>query len=371
MMSPVVTKLSTVQDRTVQERNAQDSAATSPFPWPAGSATGIGSMPGDDPAQACAVVFGELPDLPHLPELPGRGAGADMIGRTAALLVGLSAETTPQGWKLAARPGRDLRRAAGFRSTDLDAAEEAGQGYQGAFKVQVCGPWTLAASLELSRSMEPALTDPGAVADLTASLAEGAAAHVAEVRRRLPAATVVLQLDEPALPRVLAGGVPSASGLTAVGPVDAAIAAGRLRDVLAAAGSFTVLHSCAPEFPFRLVMEAGAGAASFDLQQLRRSEIDTVAEAADGGMGLLAGALPTADAKRMPSPESPAPRQTASAVVTLWHRTGLPRGGLARQVVITPACGLAGLSPAAAHAALAHCREAARIAPEMIEEGAR
>ncbi|MGO8982946.1 MAG: hypothetical protein ACLP3Q_21220, partial [Streptosporangiaceae bacterium] len=68
---------------------------------------------------------------------------------------------------------------------------------------------------------------------------------------------------------------------------------------------------------------------------------------------------------------SPAPRQTASAVVTLWHRTGLPRGGLARQVVITPACGLAGLSPAAAHAALAHCREAARIAPEMIEEGAR
>jgi methionine synthase II (cobalamin-independent) len=36
-------------------------------------------------------------------------------------------------------------------------------------------------------------------------------------------------------------------------------------------------------------------------------------------------------------------------------------------VVITPACGLAGVSPAAARAALEHCREAARIAPEMIE----
>jgi hypothetical protein len=36
--------------------------------------------------------------------------------------------------------------------------------------------------------------------------------------------------------------------------------------------------------------------------------------------------------------------------------------------VITPACGLAGVSPAAARAALEHCREAARIAPEMIEE---
>jgi methionine synthase II (cobalamin-independent) len=42
---------------------------------------------------------------------------------------------------------------------------------------------------------------------------------------------------------------------------------------------------------------------------------------------------------------------------------------LTEQVVITPACGLAGLSPAAARAALAHCREAARIAPELIEEG--
>jgi hypothetical protein len=40
---------------------------------------------------------------------------------------------------------------------------------------------------------------------------------------------------------------------------------------------------------------------------------------------------------------------------------------LAKQVVITPACGLAGCAPAAARAALAHCRDAARIAPEMIE----
>jgi methionine synthase II (cobalamin-independent) len=38
-------------------------------------------------------------------------------------------------------------------------------------------------------------------------------------------------------------------------------------------------------------------------------------------------------------------------------------------VVVTPACGLAGLSPKAAREALARCREAARIAPELIEEG--
>jgi hypothetical protein len=38
-------------------------------------------------------------------------------------------------------------------------------------------------------------------------------------------------------------------------------------------------------------------------------------------------------------------------------------------VVLTPACGLAGASPGYARAALAQCREAARLLPELIEEG--
>ena len=44
-------------------------------------------MPGTDALEAARTVVGELPQLPHLPELPGRGAGADLIGRTAALLM--------------------------------------------------------------------------------------------------------------------------------------------------------------------------------------------------------------------------------------------------------------------------------------------
>ena len=49
----------------------------------------------------------------------------------------------------------------------------------------VRGPWTLAATLELPRTLNVAIADPGAVADLTASLAEGAAAHAAEVAKRV------------------------------------------------------------------------------------------------------------------------------------------------------------------------------------------
>src|SRR5690606_19205936 len=57
-----------------------------------GSATGVGSLPYDDPREATRVVLGELPDLPHLPELPGRGPGADMIGRAAAILAELAVD---------------------------------------------------------------------------------------------------------------------------------------------------------------------------------------------------------------------------------------------------------------------------------------
>src|SRR6266702_4840140 len=161
----------------------------------------------------CGWQFGELPDLPHLAELPARGPGADLTGRTAAFLIELPVETTSTGWRFAARPGRDLSRARSLLSADLDALEETASGYQGPLKIQVCGPWTLAATIELARSQNPALADMGAVAELIESLAEGVRAHVGDVRKRVPGGQLVLQLDEPSLPTVLAGSVPTASGL--------------------------------------------------------------------------------------------------------------------------------------------------------------
>jgi methionine synthase II (cobalamin-independent) len=348
-----------------------DTAAANEFPWPPATATGVGSMPGTDMAEAIAVITGELPDLPHLPELPDRGPGADLIGRTAALLVDMPVETTPGGWKFTSRAGRDQRRAADLMAGDLDALQDAADRFGGAVKIQLCGPWTLAATIELSRSQDPALADPGAVADLTESLAEGVAAHVEQIRGRLPGATVLLQLDEPALPAVLAGSVPTASGLNRIPEIDTTVASAGLRSVLSATTAFGLLHCCAEDFPFGIMKDAGVAAVSFDVSLLRRRAEDAFAEAAEAGMGLLLGVLPTTAPKRDSPASMPPPRQTASQVTGIWHRIGLATARLAEQVVITPACGLAGTSPADARAALAHCREAARIIPEMIEEGAR
>ncbi len=345
-------------------------------------------MPGTNPAEVMRVIAGELPDFPHLPELPDRGPGADLTGRTAALLVDIAVEVTPRGWRLAERPGRDLARARSMWSSDLDVLEEVLEGFRGPVKVQLCGPWTLAATLELPHTMNLAIADPGAVADLTASLAEGAAAFAADVAKRVPGGRLVVQFDEPALPAVAEGMMPTASGLSWLAAIEADTLRQRLEQVLASTHAYTVVHCCAPSVPFGIIRAAGADGVAFDLSHLRRRDEDGVAESAEAGMGLLTGAVPAVPDQAAggaggaarsggqaggaggsnPADGSGEARQTAERVIRMWRRLGLPPATCAEQAVITPACGLAGVSPAQARAALTRCREAASMLPELIEE---
>lgn len=323
------------------------------FPWPAGAATGIGSLPGTDVVEAQRVVFGELPDLPHLPELPDRGPGADLIGRSAGFLVELPVQLYAGRWQMAPRPGQDLRRTHDLLERDLDQATEQGDGFAGTFKVQSAGPWTLAASLDLQIGGR-LLRDPGAVRDLTDSLAEGLRRHVDHVRKRLPHASVLLQLDEPSLPVVLAGHVPTESGLSAYRAVAGPDAATALRTVVEAVGVPVVAHCCASDLPLQVLRDSRAAAVAFDLALLK--DLDPVGEAIEAGVGLFAGAAPT----RPADGRAPTGKQIAERVRTLWTRLGFPASRLAEQVVVTPACGLAGASEPYARAVLTACREAGR-----------
>jgi methionine synthase II (cobalamin-independent) len=310
-------------------------------------------MPGTDPAEAMQVVVGELPEFPHLPELPARGPGADLTGRTVALLIDMPAEVTPRGWRLAERPGRDLTRAKSMLSLDLDILEEQLHDYHGPVKLQLAGPWTLAATLELTRTMNMALSDPGAVADIAASLAEAASQHVNDVAKRLPHAQIITQFDEPALTAAAEGTVPTASGWSRLAAIEDEPLRERLSEVLDAVPGYTIVHCCATTVRFEIMRKAGANGISFDLSQLRRGEVDAVAEVADAGLGLFVGVDGQA-------------RESAERVLQLWRRMGIP--ARADQTVITPSCGLAGASPSEARAALARCHEAGRILPEMMGE---
>ncbi|MFI0357990.1 methionine synthase [Actinomadura sp. 9N407] len=343
------------------------------FPWGSGTATGVGSYPGQDPAEALRTVLGEVPELPHLPELPARGVGADMIGRTAGLLVELPVHVEPSGWRFSDRPGRDTQRSWDFLARDLDVMEELAEGHDGPFKIQVCGPWTLAGTIEL-RHGDRALKDPGAVRDLTASLAEGVSRHVADVRRRLPHAQILLQIDEPGLPAALAGRVPTASGFSVLAAVEAPVAEQGLREVIEAAGdAYPIVHCCASRVPYGLLRGAGAKAISFDLAVVPRRDEDAIGEVIDAGIGLLAGAVPATDpvppktSARGARKAPPSLEATAAPVRELWRRLGFPAEALAAQVVITPACGLAGASPRYVRSALKRSRETARMLYEAAE----
>ncbi|KMO99492.1 methionine synthase [Streptomyces roseus] len=316
-------------------------------------ATGVGSLPGGDAREAARTATGSFEDFPYLPELPARGPGADMIGRSLGLLVDMYAHVEPSGWRISDRPGRDSKRARSWLGEDLDALEEFTQGYQGKLKVQAVGPWTLATALELHGG-EAVLQDAGACRDLAGSLAEGLRDHLADVRKRVPGAEIVLQLDEPSLTAVLLGRVRSASKYRTYRAVDRQVVEGTLRELFAVHDGEVVVHSCAPEVPFGLLRRAGATGVSFDFSLLTEREDDAIGEAVESGTKLFAGVVPGTDA-----PLSD-PGGSVMGVRKLWRRLGLAPGTLAESVVVTPACGLAGASPAYARAAQAHCARAAR-----------
>ncbi|MCF2528634.1 methionine synthase [Yinghuangia soli] len=352
------------------------------YPWAPGTATGVGSLPGEDIREAVRLVVGELPEFPHLPELPGRGVGADLTGRSAGLLVDLFADVQPSGWRFVDRPGRDHRRAVSWLREDLDALEEFTQGYTGPLKIQVAGPWTLAATIELTHG-DKALADPGACRDLAGSLAEGLRGHVAELRRRIPGAELVVQFDEPALPGVLAGNVPTASGFGKLRAVDKAVVRENLRTVVDAADAPVVVHSCAPGVPIRLLREAGVRGISLDFSLLDARAEDDLGEAVEAGTGFLFGVVP---ALPPPTPSNRVanrattrgntgagarplsdPSGTVRGVKALWRRLGFGPELLGGAVVVTPTCGLAGADPVWARRVLKHSVEAARVLHEAPE----
>jgi Cobalamin-independent synthase, Catalytic domain len=320
-------------------------------PWPPGAATGMGSLPGTDAIEAVRIVLDELPDLPHLPELPGRGPGADLIGRSAALLTDLPVEIQPSGWRLTARPGRDVRRARELLARDLDALHQEADGYQGALKLQLAGPWTLAAGVELP-SGHRIVTDPGASRDLTQSLADGLAQHLAEIRQRIPGGELVVQLDEPSVPAVLAGEVPTPSGYGTVRAVDPLIVEQAVASVLAVAPSGgRAVHCCARGAPVTLFRSAGADAISLDVTHLETADNDALGEAVEAGVALWLGVVPGTDA-------TISVEDARKAIESIWRTLGFSDDVLAASVVPTPACGLAG-------ATLGYARRALHLVAEV------
>jgi methionine synthase II (cobalamin-independent) len=329
------------------------------FAPPFATGTGIGSWPGTEARAAAEVVVGELAGaLAHLVELPARGVGADMLGRTGALLIDVAIDTVPRGYRIVSRPGAVLRRAISMLDEDMDALEEAWEvaGLRGGdrvVKVQAAGPVTLAAGLELSNGHR-AITDPGALRDLAASLAEGVAAQRATLSRRLDT-PVVVQFDEPTLSAALGGRLTGVTALSPVARLDEAVAGALLQTCVETVGADVLLHSCDTDLPWDLLQRSGISALSVDANTLQAADLDGIAAFVESGRTIVLGVVPASAPERPPSVE-----EVATAVVAVTDRLGFGRSALRDRVGVSPTCGLAGATPQWARTAIGLVRKAAQ-----------
>ena len=307
-------------------------------------------MPGDDVRESVRIMLGEVGDLAFVPELPQRGVHADMTGRTLALVADIGIDLQPAGWRITDASGVDHRRAVSLLAQDLDVLEELAPARLDHLKLQVAGPWTLAATVERPRG-DRVLADHGARRELAQAAAEGVARHVSDVRRRFSGAgTVVVQVDEPALPAVLAGRVPTASGFgrhRSVAAPDAAATLGWLVDAVRQAGALPVVHCCADDVPVAVLREVEVHALSLDISRSTPAMYDDLAAWVEAGRQLWPGVVPAIEPQA-----APAGAELTRKLLAWWADLGWAAVETVPEHVVTPVCGLAGASPGWARTAL-------------------
>ena len=235
-------------------------------------------------------MLGELPDLPHLPELPGRGATADHDRPRAGARQ--RPRRRPAAGRLAAdrRPGRrpppgpqrcsprTSTRSRSRRRATTGAVQDPGRRARGRWP----RPSRSRAATRCSPTTAPGASSPRRWPRGCATTSPTCAAGCPGVDR------LVVQVDEPALPAVLAGSVPdrlrASTGTAAVDPPEAsaALALGARGDRRAPAPSRGCTAARA-DTPLALLRGAGARGLSVDLALCRRADHDALAEALEAG----------------------------------------------------------------------------------------
>lgn len=366
------------------------------------TATSLGGWPGTDPVEATKVSLGLLtdPHLPSLPDLPARGVGSDAIGRTAALLVELSVDVQPYGWRFVDRPGLDHRRAVSALSTDINVlADVAGAAElaPATFKVHLAGPLTLATAIHLHYG-ERALRDHGARRDIAQSLEAGLAGHARKLAAAMPGAALTLQIDEPHVAAALAGTIPTASGYRTLRSIPTAELRGTWTELVTAAraagfaavainlagaaeglGLDSVAESTTtnngPSPSSRIesraaeadawrtaletALECGIDAVAVPLRRLDTGHWEQLAGAIEAGLGVWAGTVPT-NSGHTPQPYS----VLVERIMRPWRGLGLAETSL-DQLRITPENSLAEVSPQEARSVVGRSLDVAAALTEL------
>ncbi len=289
-------------------------------------ATGVGSLPHDDPDAAAGFVL-ETADVPYLPQLPNRHNEEGMLLQWGDGLAGCGPDPGGLGLRcgtpIGPRHEAFIGAAALLDSFDRDPP---------IVKTQATGPVTLATALLAGGHDGAGLWD-----EVAEGLESRVRRHVAWLQNRLPESRVVLVYDEPALVGL---GVPRF-------PVDPDRAATAIAAALDAVDIETGIHCCG-DTDWGLVASLRPDFLSFDVAAIAGDfggAAEAVAAAVAEGMKIMWGVVP-ASAPPLPDVED------LSARLRRYEGTlnmaGAPIDRLAGEIWVSPACGLAGLTVAQA-----------------------
>jgi hypothetical protein len=325
---------------------------------PAGLATGIGSLPFTDARQALDLIWAELPEIPHWPQLPRRGKMEHFINQFLQPLVDcgmlvqhghswrfdtsgdscakcmtdfysicLSAEDNDPACSKSFLPSPES--ASGFH-TFLSRAKDGGLDKAFYVKGQIAGPLTVALELK-DQQGRPAYYQEDLRDMLVRTLALNArcqAAALASLDR-----TPIIFIDDPAI---------SAYGSKFHLALDRKEIIKDLNFIFSAieaTGAITGIHSC-EAVDWSLLLETQVRILSLDAYRFGDSLVPYV-ESLRGFLergGVVAwGIIPTLDDPFVESVDSLLQR-----LDTLWESLfskGPKRNTVLRQCIITPACG--------------------------------
>jgi hypothetical protein len=316
-----------------------------------GVATGIGSLPHTDAREAAELVLRCLPEMPAVPQLPGRDAREGMIAQWITALP--EVRVGPDG--TIAIDGRSEAEPECVVNADAHAGLLAFLDRAGALeqppvrvKVQVTGPLTLGAALhEAGMSQRHAFRRAAAVTRAWSITLEELMGD------RLPESSLVLFFDEPALVAWRRG----------TAPLEREVAIDVLSGSLAAVECVTGVHVCG-DGDLGLALEAGPQVLGVEVSDELTRDTVALARFLDGDGWVAWGAIPT----DRPVGESAEPhwRRLASVWCELTKR-GCDPVPLRVRGLITPACGLAGYGASQAERVLGIARElAARVHDQAV-----
>ncbi|AQP52101.1 hypothetical protein [Tessaracoccus flavescens] len=314
--------------------------------------TAAGSLPGDDFRGALSAMAEALPELLPLPELPARGLASQMTGRALGLISGLGFDVQPAGWRLTSHSTAEHRKAQAQWRSDLDDTEELLQGFDQTLKIGVCGPWTLAATVERPTG-DRLLADHGARRELAQALDEGVRELRADLTKRLPEATIAIQVDEPALLAVADGTIPTASGFSRHRRVDRPELVAALTPFAAASW----LHCCAPGRWLDVARKAGFEGVSVDSRLI---DLDDLAQWCDEARTVDLGVVRTDDA---------APQGVDEVIRESLRVLRSIQVDLYPGIVLGTACGMAGWRQRDVMAQLETLTRAASLVEESMARG--